>query len=73
MAGSGTDTGASLTLADLTGLPDEAARRQRLLDAALAEAGKLAQSRSLAINGVKDCSLRWKRPWQSPVPFLPEP
>jgi hypothetical protein len=54
MAGSGTDTGASLTLADLTGLPDEAARRQRLLDAAVAEAGKLAQSRSLAINGVKD-------------------
>jgi hypothetical protein len=33
MAGSGTDTGASLTLADLTGLPDEAARRQDVYDA----------------------------------------
>jgi hypothetical protein len=35
-------------------LPDEAARRQKLLEAVLTEADKLAQSQSLEIDGVKD-------------------
>jgi hypothetical protein len=42
-----------LTLADLIGL-DDSARRQKLLDAVLSEAGRFAQSHSLEINGVKD-------------------
>ncbi|MDR2292575.1 MAG: hypothetical protein LBE11_03775 [Prevotellaceae bacterium] len=44
----------ALTLSDLMDLPDEAARRQKLLDAVLAEANRLAQSYSLEINRVKD-------------------
>jgi hypothetical protein len=44
----------AVSLSELTGLPDEAARKQRLLDAVLAEAGYLAQSSSLAIDRVKD-------------------
>jgi hypothetical protein len=43
-----------LSLSDLMDLPDEAARKQKLLDAILAETGKFAQSAHLAINGVKD-------------------
>jgi hypothetical protein len=43
-----------LSVEDLLGLPDAAARKQRLLDAILAEAGRLAQSSYLEINGVKD-------------------
>jgi hypothetical protein len=35
-------------------LPDDRARRQKLLDAVLSEAGKFAQSNSLEVNGVKD-------------------
>jgi flagellar protein FlgJ len=42
------------SLSDLLGLPDEAARKQYLLDATLAEAGRFAQSAHLGINGVKD-------------------
>jgi hypothetical protein len=42
-----------LALADLIDL-DDAARRQKLLGAVLSEAGRLAQSHSLEINGVKD-------------------
>jgi hypothetical protein len=43
-----------ITTSELLGLPDEAARKQRLLDAVLAEANHLARSSSLEINGVKD-------------------
>jgi hypothetical protein len=43
-----------LTLSDLMNLPDEAARKQKLLDAVLYETNKFAQSNSLEINGVKD-------------------
>jgi hypothetical protein len=43
-----------LTLADLAGLPDDKARRDRLAEAVVAETGKLAQSTSLEIDGVKD-------------------
>jgi hypothetical protein len=55
-AGSLTDAGAdgALTLADLLELPDEAARRQKLLERVLAETDKFAQSSFLEINGVKD-------------------
>jgi hypothetical protein len=42
-----------LTLADLIDL-DDSARRQKLPDAVLSEAGRFAQSHSLEINGVKD-------------------
>jgi hypothetical protein len=42
-----------LTLADLIDL-DDSARRQKLLDAVLSEAGLFAQSHSLEINGVRD-------------------
>jgi flagellar protein FlgJ len=42
------------SLSDLLGLPDEAARKQYLLDATLAEANRFAQSAHLGINGVKD-------------------
>jgi hypothetical protein len=45
---------AGITVSELLDLPDEAARKQRLLDAVLAEANHLAQSSSLEINGVKD-------------------
>jgi hypothetical protein len=58
-AGAGIDmrTGARApapTLSDLMNLPDEAARKQKLLDAVLSEVGKFAQSNSLEVNGVKD-------------------
>jgi hypothetical protein len=43
-----------IALSELIGLPDEAARKQRLLEAVLAEANHLAQSSYLEINGVKD-------------------
>jgi hypothetical protein len=43
-----------ISIPELLDLPDEAARKQRLLDAVLAEANHLAQSSSLEINGVKD-------------------
>ncbi|MDR2138718.1 MAG: hypothetical protein LBP50_04125 [Tannerella sp.] len=42
------------SLSDLLHLPDEAARKQFLLDATLAEAGRFAQSAHLEISGVKD-------------------
>jgi hypothetical protein len=41
-------------LSDLLELPDEAARKQFLLDATLTEANRFAQSAHLGINGVKD-------------------
>ena len=43
-----------IAISELLGLPDEAARRQRLLDAVLAEANHLAQSSSIEVDGVKD-------------------
>jgi hypothetical protein len=43
-----------LSLSDLIDLPDEEARKRKLLDAVMAETGKIAQSAHLAINGVKD-------------------
>jgi hypothetical protein len=43
-----------LSISDLVNLPDEAARKQKLLDAVVAEANCLAQSSSLEIGGVKD-------------------
>jgi hypothetical protein len=43
-----------ITLSDLAGLPDDKARRERLAEAVIAEAGKLAQSSHLEIDGVKD-------------------
>jgi hypothetical protein len=43
-----------LTLSDLMNLPDESARRQKLLEAVQAETAKFAQSNSLEIDGVKD-------------------
>jgi hypothetical protein len=43
-----------VALSELMALPDAAARRQRLLEAVIAEAGLPAQSASLEINGVKD-------------------
>jgi hypothetical protein len=49
-----TYTTGGIALSELMGLPDEEARKQRLLDAVLAEAGHLAQSSYLEINGVKD-------------------
>jgi hypothetical protein len=42
------------TLSALLELPDEAARKQFLLDATLAEADRFAQSAQIEINGVKD-------------------
>jgi hypothetical protein len=48
------DYGSGIAISELLGLPDEAARRQRLLDAVLAETNHLAQSSSLEIDGVKD-------------------
>jgi hypothetical protein len=46
--------GSGIAISELLGLPDEAARKQRLLDAVLAETNHLAQSSSLEIDGVKD-------------------
>jgi hypothetical protein len=46
--------GSALTLSDLVNLPDDAARKQRLVEAVQIEAGKFAQSNSIEINGVKD-------------------
>jgi hypothetical protein len=43
-----------LTLSDLANLSDEAARKQKLLEAVQAEVDKFAQSSSIEINGVKD-------------------
>jgi hypothetical protein len=43
-----------ISLSELMGLPDEAARKQRLVDAVIAEAGHLSQSAYLEVNGVKD-------------------
>jgi hypothetical protein len=43
----------ALSLADLLDL-DDRARKEKLLEAVLAEAGRFAQSQSLEINGVKD-------------------
>jgi hypothetical protein len=48
------DCGSGIAISELLALPDEAARKQRLLDAVLAETNHLAQSSSLEINGVKD-------------------
>jgi hypothetical protein len=48
------DYGSGIAISELLGLPDEAARKQRLLDAVLAETNHLAQSSSLEIDGVKD-------------------
>jgi hypothetical protein len=48
------DYSTGIAVSELLDLPDEAARKQRLLDAVLAEASHLAQSSSLEINGVKD-------------------
>jgi hypothetical protein len=51
----GTDLlSSALTLSDLADLSDEAARKQKLLDAVQIEANKFAQSNSIEINGVKD-------------------
>jgi flagellar protein FlgJ len=44
----------SLTLSDLAGLPNEAARHRKLQEAIDAEVNRFAQSASLEINGVKD-------------------
>ena len=44
----------SLSLGDLAKLPDDEARRKRLLDAVIAEAGKFAQSAYMEIDRVKD-------------------
>ncbi|MDR1666138.1 MAG: hypothetical protein LBS03_00370 [Bacteroidales bacterium] len=46
--------GASLTPDELLALPDDAARRQRLLDAVATEAEHFAQSSHLQIDGVRD-------------------
>jgi hypothetical protein len=53
-AEAGSTNGFSLTLSDLANLPDDAARKQRLVEAVQAEADKLAQSNTIEINGVKD-------------------
>jgi hypothetical protein len=50
----GDGLGDRLSLSGLAGLSDEAARRQKLLEAVQAGAAKFAQSHSLEINGVKD-------------------
>ncbi|MDR1864598.1 MAG: hypothetical protein LBR08_03405 [Bacteroidales bacterium] len=42
------------TLSDLMALPDDASRKQRLLDAVLSEADSFAQSYSIDIDGVRD-------------------
>jgi hypothetical protein len=51
---SASDHSSGIAISELLGLPDEAARKQRLLDAVLAETNHLAQSSSLEIDGVKD-------------------
>jgi hypothetical protein len=43
-----------LSISDLVDLPDEAARKQKLLDTVIAEANHLAQSSCLEVDGVKD-------------------
>ncbi|MDR1273595.1 MAG: hypothetical protein LBK12_03500 [Odoribacteraceae bacterium] len=43
-----------LTLADLAGLPDDNARREKLLEAVLNGGNEFAQSNSLSVDGVKD-------------------
>jgi hypothetical protein len=43
-----------VAVSELMALPDAAARRRRLLEAVLAEAGLPAQSEHLEVNGVKD-------------------
>ena len=43
-----------LTLGDLANLPDDEARRKRLLDAVIAEANKFSQSAYMEIDKVKD-------------------
>jgi hypothetical protein len=47
-------TDGGLAISELMELPDANARRQRLLDAVLAEAGLMAQSSHIEINGVRD-------------------
>jgi hypothetical protein len=44
----------SLTLSDLVNLPDDAARKQKLVEAVQADIAKFAQSNYIEINGVKD-------------------
>jgi hypothetical protein len=44
----------TMTLSDLANLPDDAARKQRLVEAIQAEADKFAQSNTIEIDGVKD-------------------
>ncbi|MDR2131142.1 MAG: hypothetical protein LBP56_08295 [Odoribacteraceae bacterium] len=46
--------GAPLTLSDLAGLPDEAARQEKLMEAVLAGGKELAQGNLLAVDNVKD-------------------
>jgi hypothetical protein len=53
----GDGLGDRLSLSSLAGLSDEAARRQKLLEAVQAGAAKFAQSHSLEINGVKDSQI----------------
>jgi hypothetical protein len=43
-----------LSLSDMLDLPNEAARKQKLLDAVIAETDRVAQSSFLEVNGVKD-------------------
>jgi hypothetical protein len=43
-----------LTLADLAGLPDDNARREKLLEVVLNGGNEFAQSNSLSVDGVKD-------------------
>jgi hypothetical protein len=50
----GSADGFSPTLSDLANLPDDVARKQRLVEAVQSEAGKFAQSNAIEINGVKD-------------------
>jgi hypothetical protein len=50
----GADLRVCPALSDLMNLPDEAARKQFLLDAVLAETGRFAQSNHMAIDRVKD-------------------
>jgi hypothetical protein len=44
----------TLTLSDLANLPDEAARKLKLVEAVQADVAMFAQSNSIEINGVKD-------------------
>jgi hypothetical protein len=49
----------SFTLSDLANLPDDAARKLKLVEAVQADATKFAQSNSIEINGVKDKPNQW--------------